>query len=71
MNNPLASLKGLERQLAMASSRMDFSEPDNARADVLNRVIWHSVKGYETPYPTLASASCLPAIRKAGPLRVE
>ena len=44
MNNPLASLKGLERQLAMASSRMDFSEPDNAPADGLNRVIWHSVK---------------------------
>ena len=71
MNNPLASLKGLERQLAMASLRMDFSEPDNAPADVLNRVIWHSVKGYETPYPAEWPASCLPAIKKAGPLRVE
>jgi hypothetical protein len=55
----------------MASLRMDFSEPDNAPADVLNRVIRHSVKGYETPYPTLPPASCLPAIKKAGPLRVE
>ena len=50
---------------------MDFSEPDNAPADLLNRVIWHSVKGYETPYPTQPPAFCLPAIKKAGPLRVE
>jgi hypothetical protein len=29
---------------------MDFSEPDAADAKVLNRAIWHSVKGYSTPY---------------------
>jgi len=55
----------------MASLMMDFSEADNAPADLLNRVIWHSVKGYETPYPTQPPAFCLPAIKKAGPLRVE
>jgi hypothetical protein len=71
MNAPVASLRGLERKLALASLSMDFSEPDNAPGDVLNRVIWHSVKGYNTPYPTLPQASCKPAIRKAGPLRVE
>ena len=71
MNSPLAALKGLERQMAMASLKMDFSEPDNAPADVLNRVIWHSVKGYEHRIPTIPPPSCLPAIRKAGPLRVE
>jgi hypothetical protein len=26
------------------------SEPDSAPADLLNRAIWHSVKGFDTPY---------------------
>jgi len=51
MNPPIARLKGLQRELAIASTKMDFSEPDAAPADLLNRVIWHSVKGYNTPYP--------------------
>jgi phospholipase C len=71
MNAPVASLRGLERKLALASLAMDFSEPDNAPADLLNRVIWHSVKGYETPYPTIQLASCAPALKRAGPSRVE
>lgn len=48
----LASIRGLQRTLALASMKMDFSEPDEAPADLLNRVIWHSVKGYDVPYPT-------------------
>jgi YVTN family beta-propeller protein len=51
MNPPVAALHGLQRQLAIASTKMDFSEPDAAPEDLLNRVIWHSVKGYNTPYP--------------------
>ena len=51
MNRSIAPVRGLQRQLAIASSKMAFSEPDMAPADVLNRVIWHSVKGYNTPYP--------------------
>ncbi len=51
MNPPIAQLRGLQRELAIASTKMDFSEPDAAPADLLNRVIWHSVKGYDTPYP--------------------
>ena len=66
MNVPVASLQGLERSLALASLDMDFSEPDNAPADVLNRVIWHSVRGYEAPYPSIQQAACIPAIRKPG-----
>ena len=42
---------GLQKELAEASLRMDFSEPDAAPEDVLNRAIWHSVKGYGTRYP--------------------
>jgi len=50
LNPPLSSISGLQFQLAKASMEMDFSEPDAADAKVLNRAIWHSVKGYSTPY---------------------
>jgi len=50
MNPPLASLGGLQRQLAKFSLTIDSSEPDSADADLLNRAIWHSVKGFDTPY---------------------
>ena len=66
MNPAIASLRGLQRQLALASLAMDFSEPDNAPEDVLNRAIWHSVKGYDTPYPAVREPSCIPALRKPG-----
>ena len=64
MNGPVASLRGLERSLALASLSMDFSEPDEAPEDLLNRTIWHSVRGYATPYPRMQTASCIPALRK-------
>jgi hypothetical protein len=51
MNPPLRALGGLERKLAEASLRMDFSEPDEAPEDELNRAIWHSVHGYSKAYP--------------------
>jgi len=66
MNAAAGSLRGLERKYALASMAMDFSEPDNAPGDLLNRVIWHSVKGDGTPYPSLARAACLPVLKKAG-----
>jgi len=51
MNPPLRALRGLERELAIASSAMDFDEPDVAPEDVLNRAIWHSVMGFHKIYP--------------------
>ncbi len=51
MNPPLKGLHGPEKEAAEASLRMDFTEPDEAPADLLDRVIWHSVKGWSTPYP--------------------
>jgi hypothetical protein len=51
MNPPLRAIKGMQRALAQASMRMDFNEPDDAPEDVLNRAIWHSVKGYAVKYP--------------------
>ena len=50
MNPPLAGLTGLQRELAEFSLTIDSSQPDSSDADLLNRAIWHSVKGFDTPY---------------------
>ncbi len=50
MNPGLSALNGLQRELAEFSMAMDKSAPDSAPADLLNRAIWHSVKGFDTPY---------------------
>ena len=50
MNPGLGGLNGLQRELAAFSMTIDSSEPDSAPADMLNRAIWHSVKGFNTPY---------------------
>lgn len=51
MNPPLKDLKGKQADLARASMRMDFDEPDVAPESLLNEAIWHSVKGPNVPYP--------------------
>lgn len=51
MNPPLKALKGKMLELARASMSMDLDEPDVAPEALLNRAIWHSVKGPLTPYP--------------------
>src|SRR4029079_14908651 len=50
MNPQLAGLTGLQRELAKFSLTIDSAEPDSADADLLNRAIWHSLKGFDTPY---------------------
>jgi hypothetical protein len=30
---------------------MDFDKEDEADEDTLNRILWHSVRGYDVPYP--------------------
>jgi YVTN family beta-propeller protein len=50
MNPAMAGLKGLQRKMAKFSLAIDKSSPDSADADTLNRAIWHSVKGWGTPY---------------------
>jgi YVTN family beta-propeller protein len=50
MNPSLAALTGLQRELAEFSLTIDTSQPDSADANLLNRAIWHSVKGFDTPY---------------------
>ena len=36
---------------AALSARMDFREYDRIDEDVLNRILWHSIKGVDVPYP--------------------
>jgi Phosphoesterase family len=54
INPPIISLKGEARYWAKQSLALDFSAPDLADEDVLNRVIWYSSRGYQTPYPQMA-----------------
>jgi YVTN family beta-propeller protein len=39
------------RKAALASAKMDFSEPDAAPSDALNRLLWHDARGWGVPYP--------------------
>lgn len=36
---------------AVESARMDFREYDRVDEDALNRILWHSIKGEQAPYP--------------------
>jgi hypothetical protein len=50
-----------ERQrAARQSSRMAFDEPDEAPADLLNRILWHDARGWNVPYPAPHRALFLP-----------
>ncbi len=51
MNPPLEKLQGEALKWAKKSLELDFDEEDEADEDTLNRILWHSVKGYDRPYP--------------------
>jgi len=36
---------------ATVSARMDFRDYDRVDEDALNRILWHSIKGVDVPYP--------------------
>ena len=42
---------GPARSGALASARMKWSVPDAAPTERLNRILWGTIKGWETPYP--------------------
>jgi len=50
-NPRVQALAGSERKAAQASSRMRFDIPDAAPTEQLNRILWHSIRGWDTPYP--------------------
>jgi hypothetical protein len=39
------------REAALQSAKMDFSEPDEAPSDLLNKILWHEAKGWGVKYP--------------------
>jgi YVTN family beta-propeller protein len=44
----------LLRKNALVSARLNFRQVDAAPEDVLNRILWHAMKGSAAPYPTWA-----------------
>jgi hypothetical protein len=53
MNPKLSSLQGKQLYWAKKSKGMPLDEADEADDDVLNRIVWFAMKGYEVPYPKL------------------
>jgi len=51
LNRQLNQLKGKPRYWAQKSMEQDLEEEDRIDEDIFNRIIWHAVKGYDTPYP--------------------
>jgi hypothetical protein len=51
LNPPLSSLSGAALERARASMALDLSGPDRADEATFNRILWHAVRGDETPYP--------------------
>ncbi len=54
LNPPLESLKGEALHWAEMSMKQDLDDVDRIDEDTFNRIIWHSVKGYDVPYPVLS-----------------
>ena len=51
MNRPLKLLNGQALHWARKSLALNLDEGDKADEDTLNRILWHAVRGYNTPYP--------------------
>jgi hypothetical protein len=52
--DPKKVADALLRKNAIVSSRLNFRKIDAAPEDVLNRILWHAMKGSTTPYPSWA-----------------
>ncbi|HEX7905469.1 MAG TPA: bifunctional YncE family protein/alkaline phosphatase family protein [Chitinophagaceae bacterium] len=59
MNPKLSSLKGKQLYWAKKSMEMPLDEVDEADDDVLNKIIWYSVRGYDVPYPKPAESKLI------------
>ena len=61
-NVPLDQMNGepkkisdpLLRKEAYASARLPLQKPDQCPEDLLNRILWHAMKGSQAPYPAWA-----------------
>ena len=50
-NPPLRALSGVQLAWARAMEHQDFRYADSVDVGLLNRDIWYSVRGFNTPYP--------------------
>jgi hypothetical protein len=66
MNKATAELLGAELHWALKSLEQPFDEVDQADEDTLNRIIWHSVKGEDAPYPVHLAGAHGKGLRKLG-----
>jgi hypothetical protein len=60
VNPPAGSLRDEAREAALASSRMRLDIPDAAPSDLLNRILWHDARGWDTPFPGVRRALFFP-----------
>ena len=51
MNPALAELSGPQLHWAKVSLSLPLDDVDEADELTFNKILWHSQKGYETPYP--------------------
>ena len=69
MNPTVAQLSGKELYWTKKSLALNWSGLDRADPETLNRVIWHSVKGVDTPYPMDAEKPASVAVTGRNPRR--
>lgn len=53
MNPKLSSLKGKQLYWAKKSMKLPLDEADEIEDDVLNKIVWYAMKGYDVPYPVI------------------
>lgn len=51
LNPDRKTLRPKELAWADLSLRQDFSKPDRIEDGAMNRILWHAIKGVDTPYP--------------------
>ena len=51
MNPPLNRLTGPALYWARKCAELDLEHSDKADEDTFNRILWHTVRGYDAPYP--------------------
>ncbi len=66
MNKDTAALRGDELHWALKSLEQNWDEVDRADEDTLNRILWHSVKGVNVPYPVEFAGAHGKGLRKLG-----
>lgn len=60
MNPAATALRGAARKGALASAAMRWDVPDAVPSATLNRITWHSIKGWDVPYPKTVRAAFSP-----------